>query len=88
MVNEENILMKTLYDMDSERIKSILKQGFVLMSPITNTNWTPFMWACKEFYEPDIIKAFIQAGGDVKSHNHKVQNPEFALKLGDDEPHI
>ena len=65
MVNEENILMKALYDMDFERIKSILKQGFDVNEPYNKHGWTPFMWACKEFYEPDIIKAFIQAGGDV-----------------------
>ena len=33
MVNEENILMKALYDMDFERIKSILKQGFDVNEP-------------------------------------------------------
>ena len=75
MVNEENILMKALYDMDFERIKSILKQGFDVNEPYNKHGWTPFMWACKEFYEPDIIKAFIQAGGDVKSRNRNGETP-------------
>ena len=75
MVNEENILMKALYDMDFERIKSILKQGFDVNRPYNKHGWTPFMWACKEFYEPDIIKAFIQAGGDVKSRNRNGETP-------------
>ena len=75
MVNEENILMKALYDMDLERIKSILKQGFDVNEPYNKHGWTPFMWACKEFYEPDIIKAFIQAGGDVKSRNRNGETP-------------
>ena len=75
MVNEENILMKALYDMDFERIKSILKQGFDVNEPYNKHGWTPFMWVCKEFYEPDIIKAFIQAGGDVKSRNRNGETP-------------
>lgn len=75
MVNEENILMKALYDMDFERIKSILKQGFNVNEPYNKHGWTPFMWACKEFYEPDIIRAFIQAGGDVKSCNRNGETP-------------
>lgn len=75
MVNEENILMKALYDMDFERIKSILKQGFDVNEPYNKHGWTPFMWACKEFYEPDIIKAFVQAGGDVKSRNRNGETP-------------
>ena len=75
MVNEENILMKALYDMDFERIKSILKQGFDVNEPYNKHGWTPYMWACKEFYEPDIIKAFIQAGGDVKSRNRNGETP-------------
>ena len=75
MVNEENILMKALYDMDFERVKSILKQGFDVNEPYNKHGWTPFMLACKEFYEPDIIKAFIQAGGDVKSRNRNGETP-------------
>jgi putative ankyrin repeat protein L93 len=75
MVNEENILMKALYDMDFKRIKSILKQGFDVNEPYNKHGWTPFMRACKEFYEPDIIKAFIQAGGDVKSRNRNGETP-------------
>ena len=30
---------------------------------------------CKEFYEPEVIKAFIQAGGDVKSRNCNGETP-------------
>ena len=75
MVNEENILMKALYDMDLERIKSILKQGFDVNEPYNKHGWTPFMWVCKEFYEPDIIKAFIPAGEDVKSRNRNGETP-------------
>ena len=44
MVNEENILMKALYDMDFERIKSILKQGFDVNEPYNKHGWTPFMF--------------------------------------------
>ena len=39
MVNEENILMKALYDMDLERIKSILKQGFDVNEPYNKHGW-------------------------------------------------
>lgn len=33
------------------------------------------MWACKEFYETNMIKLFLEAGGDVSSRNKDGETP-------------
>lgn len=75
MVSQDNELMNALYDLDFQRIKQELGKGANVNEPYNKYGWTPFMWVCKEFYEPEVIKAFIQAGGDVKSRNCNGETP-------------
>ena len=62
-------LMQALYAMDWERIKAKLNTGADVNAPYNKHGWTPFMWACREFYELEAIETFLAAGGDVNSRN-------------------
>ena len=55
---DSNNLMQALYAMDRELIKTELNIGADVNAPYNKHGWTPFMWACREFYEPEAIKAF------------------------------
>ena len=55
---DSNNLMQALYAMDRERIKAELNAGANVNAHYNKHGWTPFMWACREFYEPEAIKAF------------------------------
>lgn len=72
---DRNDLMQALYAMDRERIKTELNAGADVNAPYNKHGWTPFMWACKEFYEPEAIETFLAAGGDVNSRNQYEETP-------------
>lgn len=55
-------LMQALYAMDWERIKAKLNTGADVNAPYNKHGWTPFMWACREFYELEAIETFLAAG--------------------------
>lgn len=68
-------LMQALYDMDWEKIKTELNSGADVNTPYNQHGWTPFMWACKDFYEPEVIEAFLKAGGNVNQRNQFEETP-------------
>lgn len=68
-------LMQALYAMDWERINAELNAGADVNAPYNQHGWTPFMWACREFYEPEAIETFLAAGGDVNSRNQYEETP-------------
>lgn len=72
---DSNNLMQALYAMDRERIKTELNAGANVNAPYNKHGWTPFMWACKEFYEPEVIETFLAAGGDIASQNKDGETP-------------
>ena len=72
---DSNNLMQALYAMDRELIKTELNIGADVNAPYNKHGWTPFMWACREFYEPEAIKAFLAAGGDINSCNQYEETP-------------
>lgn len=72
---DSNNLMQALYDMDREKIKTELNSGADVNTPYNQHGWTPFLWACKEFYEPEVIEAFLKAGGDINQRNHSEETP-------------
>lgn len=72
---DRNDLKQALYAMDRERIKAELNAGADVNQPYNAAGWTPFMWACKEFYEPEAIETFLAAGGDVNSRNQYEETP-------------
>lgn len=72
---DSNNLMQALYSMDWEKIKTELNFGANVNTPYNQHGWTPFMWACKEFCEPEVIEAFLKAGGDVNQRNQFEETP-------------
>lgn len=70
-----NNLMQALYAMDWKRIKAELNAGADVNAPYNKHGWTPFMWACREFYEPEAIETFLAAGGDINSRNQYEETP-------------
>ena len=61
--------MKALHNDDFSTIDKLLSQGADVNLPYNHHGWTPFMWVCKEHTDPEIIKMFIDHGGDVNSKN-------------------
>lgn len=72
---DSNNLIQALYAMDRERIKAELNTGTDVNAPYNKHGWTPFMWACKEIYEPEVIETFLAAGGNVNSRNLYEETP-------------
>ena len=70
-----NDLMKALYSGDLEVIKTSLKNGADVNKPYNVNGYTPFMFACREFYEPEVIELFLKHGGDVYSRNISGDTP-------------
>lgn len=75
MISNKNALMQALYNDDMEAIRAELAKGANVNEPYNASGWTSFMWACKEFYETDLIKLFLEAGGDVSSQNKDGETP-------------
>ncbi|MBQ8436845.1 MAG: ankyrin repeat domain-containing protein [Alphaproteobacteria bacterium] len=70
-----NDLMKALYSGDLEAIKTSLENGADVNKPYNTNGYTPFMFACREFYEPEVIELFLSHGGDVNSRNISGETP-------------
>ena len=75
MVSNDNDLMKALYSEDLATIKTLLKNGADVNKPYNSNGYTPFMFACREFYEPEVIELFLKYGGDVHSRNISGDTP-------------
>lgn len=75
MISNKNALMQALYNDDMEAVRAELSNGADINQPYNANGWTPFMWACKEFYEADLIKLFLEARGNVSSRNKDGETP-------------
>ena len=75
MVSNDNNLIKALYSEDFATIKTLLEQGADVNKPYNSNGYTPFMFACREFYEPEVIELFLKYGGDVHSRNISGETP-------------
>lgn len=75
MISSKNALMQALYSDNMEAVRTELANGADVNQPYNASGWTPFMWACKEFYETNMIKLFLEADGDVSSRNKDGETP-------------
>lgn len=75
MISNKNSLMQALYNDDMEAVRAELANGADVNQPYNASGWTPFMWACKEFFETSWIKLFLEARGDVSSRNKDGETP-------------
>ena len=79
MVSNDNDLMKALYSEDFATIKTLLENGADVNKPHNSNSYTHFMFACREFYEPEVIELFLKHGGDVHSRNISGDSKIFLL---------
>ena len=75
MISNDNDLMKALYSEDLETINTLLENDADVNKPYNANGYTPFMFACREFYEPEVIELFLKHGGDVHSRNISGETP-------------
>lgn len=75
MISNKNALMQALYNDDMEAVRTELANSADVNQPYNAAGWTPFMWVCKEFYETNMIKLFLEAGGDIASQNKDGETP-------------
>ena len=75
MVSNDNDLMKALYSEDFATIKTLLENGADVNKTYNSNGYTPFMFACREFYELEVIELFLKHGGDVHSRNISGDTP-------------
>ena len=75
MISNNNDLMKALYSGDLEAINTLLENGADVNKPYNANGYTPFMFACREFYEPEVIELFLKHGGNVNSCNISGETP-------------
>lgn len=68
-------LMNALYHDDFQTVETLLDKGVDVNQPYNASGWTPFMWACKNLHEPELIESFVKAGGDVNSRNNNGETP-------------
>ena len=68
-------LMNALYHDDLSQITDLLNQSVNVNLPYNHRGWTPFMWVCKEHTNPEIIRLFLDHGGNVHSRNKEGETP-------------
>ena len=68
-------LMNALYHDDLSQVTDLLNQSVNVNLPYNHRGWTPFMWVCKEHTNPEIIRLFLDHGGNVHSRNKSGETP-------------
>ena len=56
-------------------IEAALKKGAKPNLPYNHQGWTPFLRACRAFYEPEVIKLFLEHGANINSKNKDGETP-------------
>ena len=78
-VSPSHILLKELttavFNCDIEAVEAALKKGAKPNLPYNHQGWTPFLRACRAFYEPEAIKLFLDYAAKVDSKNTKGETP-------------
>lgn len=68
-------LMHALHNDDFTTMDNLLQQGANVNLPYNHHGWTPFMWVCKEYCNPEIITQFLICGGKVDKANKHGKTP-------------
>ena len=55
-------LKTAVFNCDIEAVEAALKKGAKPNLPYNHQGWTPFLRACRAFYEPEVIKLFLEHG--------------------------
>ena len=68
-------LKTAVFDCDFLAIETALKKGAKPNLPYNHQGWTPFLRACREFYEPEVIQLFLRYGANINSKNKYGETP-------------
>ena len=52
-----------------------MRKGAKPNLPYNHQGWTPFLRACRAFYEPEVIKLFLEHGTNINSKNKDGETP-------------
>lgn len=64
-----------VFNCDIEAVEAALKKGAKPNLPYNHQGWTPFLRACRAFYEPEVIKLFLKHGANINSKNKDGETP-------------
>ena len=63
-------LKTAVFNYDFLAIEASLRKGAKCNLPYNHQGWTPFLRACRAFYEPEVIKLFLDHGANINSKNN------------------
>ena len=66
-------LMNALYKDNFTTVDELLNKGVNINLPYNHSGWTPFMWVCKEHWDPEIIGKFLQYNPNLNLKNKQGQ---------------
>ncbi len=61
-------LKTAVFNCDIEAVEAALKKGAKPNLPYNHQGRTPFLRACRAFYEPEVIKLFLNYGANFKKN--------------------
>ena len=68
-------LKTAVFHYDFLDIEASLRKGAKCNLPYNHKGWTPFLRACRAFYEPEVIKLFLEHGAKINSKNKDGETP-------------
>ena len=68
-------LKTAVFNCDIEAVEVALRKGAKPNLPYNHQGWTPFLRACRAFYEPEVIKLFLEHGANINSKNKDGETP-------------
>ena len=68
-------LKTAVFNCDIEAIEAALKKSAKPNLPYNHQGWTPFLRACRAFYEPEVIKLFLDHGANINGKNKDGETP-------------
>ena len=78
-VSPSHVLLEELktavFNYDFLAIEASLRKGAKCNLPYNHQGWTPFLRACRAFYEPEVIKLFLEHGANINGKNKDGETP-------------
>lgn len=78
-VSPSHVLLEELktavFNCDIEAVEAALRKGAKPNLPYNHQGWTPFLRACRAFYEPEVIKLFLEHGANINGKNKDGETP-------------
>ncbi len=68
-------LKTAVFNCDIEAVEAALRKGAKPNLPYNHQGWTPFLRARRAFYEPEVIKLFLEHGANINGKNKDGETP-------------